>query len=175
MKYIVIALIIVPQFCLGQLSKSDSVWLPLLPLIGKWTGTGEGPEGKGSYERSYSFVLNKKFIEVRNKAVYPATKEKPKGYIHEDYGYISYDKGRKKFVFRQFHGEGFVNEYLIESISADGKTIVFVTESIENIPNGWRGRETYKINGNTLTEDFDLAEPGKDFEAYTKVSLTRSK
>ncbi len=175
MKCIAPILLLIPFLAHGQMTKSDSLWLPLKPLIGKWTGTGEGPEGKGTYERSYQFVLNNKFIELRNRTIYPATKEKPKGYVHEDYGYISYDKSRKKFVFRQFHAEGFVNQYVLESISADGKTIVFVTESIENIPSGWRGRETYTFNGKSLSEKFDLAEPNKDFEPYTTASFNRSR
>lgn len=173
MRYIVIALLMIPLLTRGQMTKSDSLWLPLKPLIGKWVGTGEAPEGKGNYERTYQFVLNNKFIELRNKAVYPATKESPKGYVHEDHGYISYDKSRKKFVLRQFHSEGFVNQYILESISPDGKTITFVTESIENIPPGWRGRETYTVSATELTEDFQLAEPGKDFEPYTKARFKK--
>ena len=77
-------------------------------------------------------------IQMKNKTVYAPTKENPKGYIHEDFGTLSYDKVRKTFVFRQFHIEGFVNQYVLESISPDGKTIIFVTESIENIPKGYR-------------------------------------
>lgn len=173
MRYLLILFVLIPAFASAQMSKSDSLWLPLKPLIGKWKGTGEGPDGKGDYERTYQFVLNNKYIEVRNKSVYPATKEKPKGYVHEDYGIISYDKSIKKFVLRQFHSEGFVNHYVLESISADGKTITFVTESIENIPPGWRARETYTINATELTEDFQLAEPNKDFEPYTKASFKR--
>jgi hypothetical protein len=173
MKYVFALAFLVPILTSAQMSKSDSLWLPLKPLIGKRRGTGEGPDGKGDYERTYQFVLNNKFIELRNKAVYPATKERPKGYIHEDYGYISYDKARKKFVFRQFHAEGFVNQYILESISPDGKTITFVTESIENIPPGWRGRETYTVSATEMTEDFQLAEPNKDFELYTKAQLKK--
>lgn len=151
-------------------TKADSLWLPLKPLIGTWIGAGDGPDGKGTYERTYALALNKKFIEVRNKAVYE------KGYVHEDHGFISYDKGRKAFVYRQFHTEGFVNQYKLESISPDGKTIVFVTESIENIPPGWRARETYTFSGlDDFTEDFNLAEPNKDFAAYTKTSFKRKK
>jgi hypothetical protein len=174
MKYIVALLLIVPQLSLAQLSKQDSIWFPFRHFIGKWVGTGEWVDGKGTYERSYQFVLNKKYIELKNKTVYPPTKENPKGYVHEDFGYISYDKARKTFVFRQFHGEGFVNQYTIESISPDGKTIVFVTEAIENIPKGWRARETYSVNEDKeLTEVFDLAEPNRDFELYTKASFKR--
>jgi len=76
--------------------------------------------------------------------VYPQQEKNPKGEVHEDLG-LSYDGKRKKFVLRQFHVEGFVNEYVEQEITADGKTLRFVTERIENIPDGWRGRETYKI------------------------------
>lgn len=176
MKYLILLLVIIPQLTFAQLTKQDSVWLPFKHFIGTWIGTGEGVDGKGTYERSYQFVLGKKYIELKNKTVYPPTKENPKGYVHEDFGYISYDKMRKTFVFRQFHGEGFVNQYIIESISPDGKTIVFITESIENIPKGWRGRETYTVNeGKELTEVFDLAEPGKEFELYTKAAFKKLK
>lgn len=175
MKYILIVLLIFPNLVFGQLTKQDSLWLPFKNLIGSWKGTGEGPDGKGTFERTYQLVLNKKYIEVRNKTEYLPTKEKPKGYHHEDFGVISYDKTRKKFVFRQFHIEGFVNHYSLESISPDGKTITFVTESIENIPSGWRGRETYTIAENEFSEAFDLAEPRKDFEPYTRASFKRNK
>lgn len=176
MKYLITILLVLPQLAVAQMTKSDSLWLPFTHFVGSWKGTGEGPDGKGAYERTYQFVLNKKYIEVRNKSVYPATKERPKGYVHEDFGVISYDKTRKAFIFRQFHIEGFVNQYVLESISPDGRTFVFVTEAIENIPTGWRGRETYTIeDGKGLNEAFDLAEPGKDFEPYTRASFTKSK
>lgn len=176
MKYIVTLLLIVPQLCFAQLTKQDSLWLPFKHFIGSWSGTGEGVDGKGTYERSYQFALNKKYIQMKNKTVYAPTKENPKGYVHEDFGVISYDKTRKAFIFRQFHIEGFVNQYVLESISPDGKTIVFVTESIENIPKGYRCRETYTLNdANEISEAFEMAEPGKEFEPYTKASFKKSK
>lgn len=174
MKLIFIVAFLVPQLSAAQLTKQDSIWLPFKHFIGSWKGTGEGSNGKGAYERSYQFTLNKKFIEVKNKSVYPSTMENPKGYIHEDHGFISYDKARKTFIYRQFHNEGFVNQYAIESISTDGKTFIFVTESIENIPKGWRGKETYTISETELTEAFELAEPGKGFESYTKASFKKT-
>jgi len=96
--------------------------------------------------------------------------------VHEDRGFISYDKSRKTFVLRQFHSEGFVNQFKIESISPDGKTIVFISESIENIPAGFRAKETCQIiSENEFIETFELAEPGKDFELYSKAVLKRVK
>jgi hypothetical protein len=79
-------------------------------------------------------------------------------------------------VLRQFHIEGFVNQYKIESVSPDQKTIVFISEAIENIPQGFKAKETYQIiNDNEFTETFELAEPGKDFELYSRATLKRKK
>ena len=174
MKYLLMIAFLIPTLSLAQMTKQDSVWLPIKLLLGNWNGKGGGEPGQGVYERSYNLILNKKFIEVRNKSTYPPTDKKPKGEVHEDIGYISYDKTRKTFVLRQFHGEGFVNQYRIESISADGKTIVFISESIENIPAGFKAKETYHFTGDgRFAETFELAEPGKGFEVYTKTDFTK--
>ena len=69
-----------------------------------------------------------------------------------------------------------MNQYVTTSISPDGKEIVFTSEGIENIPAGWRARETYKIIGpDEFTETFELAGPGKDFEVYSEGRLRRKK
>ena len=174
MKHLLAILIAVPFFTNAQQLKTDSLWRPFDQFIGTWTGPGEGVDGKGVYERSYKYMFNKKYIELKNKTTYGPTKEKPKGYVHEDFAYFSFDKTRKKFVLRQFHAEGFVNQYILESLSADGRTFTFVTEAIESIPSGWRARETYTFtNTGELVEVFDLAEPEKDFELYSKASLKK--
>lgn len=163
-----------PMIGSAQTSRQDSLWLPLRFLIGSWEGQGVGQPGMGEYERTYRLVLNKRFIEVKNKSVYPSSEKKPKGEVHEDWGFFSYDKGRRTFVLRQFHVEGFVNQYKLDSISTDGRTIVFTSEAIENIPRGWRARETYDIlDSNRVRETFELAEPNKEFELYTRVELNR--
>jgi hypothetical protein len=174
MKNFFAILLLCPILSNAQTDKQDSLWRPFEVFIGNWRGDSEGHPGIGKYERGYEVVLNKKFIEVKNKSIYPPSKENPKGEVHEDLGFISYDKSRKTFVLRQFHIEGFVNQYKIESISPDNKTIVFISESIENIPAGLRAKETYQIvNENQFTEIFELAEPGKDFEVYSKAVLKR--
>jgi len=163
-----------PASLFAQKAKKDSIWAPFQPFVGKWKGEGVGEPGKGTYERSYQLVLNKTFIEIRNKAIYPPGDKNPSGEIHEDLGYFSYDYSRKLFVLRQFHIEGFVNQFKLDSISPDRKTIVFITESIENIPKGFRAKETYRlISENEMEEIFELAQPGKDFAIYTKVMLVR--
>jgi hypothetical protein len=174
MKLHVLILLIISSCSFAQMSKQDSIWIPLNFLIGEWKGTGEGEPGKGDYERSYHFIFNKKFIEIKNKSSYPPSDKNPKGEVHEDIGYLSYDKMRKTFILRQFHIEGFVNQYVLDSISTDGKAFIFTTEFIENIPSGWRARETYNnINDNEFTETFKLAEPNGNFEVYTKTQFHR--
>jgi len=72
-----------------------------------------------------------------------------------------------------FHVEGFVNHYALDS-SSTAERLIFVSESLENIPAGVRARETYVFSGSDqLEEIFEIAEPGKDFELYSRSRLTR--
>ena len=170
----VLAIFFLPSILFAQTGKQDSIWSPFNYFVGKWDGLGVVEGTNGKYERSYQFIFNRRFIEVKNKSTFPPTEKSLKGEVHEDLGYISYDKRRKTFILRQFHIEGFVNQYKLDSISKDGKTIVFTTEAIENIPNGWTAKETYQlINDNEFTETFELAEPNKPFEVYSKVTMKK--
>jgi hypothetical protein len=55
--------------------------------------------------------------------------------------------------------------------------MVFLSESIENIPPGWRARETYRIlSENEFVETFELATPGKEkFALYSENHFKRQK
>lgn len=138
-----------------------------------WRGTGEGEPGTSTVERTYRWTLGGKFLEVENRSTYEPQPKNPKGEKHEDRGVVSFDKGRKKLVFRQFHVKGFVNQYVLESATAD--TFVFVSEAIENIPPGFRARETWKLTSDTtLEETFEIAEPNQDFAVYSINKLTKA-
>lgn len=146
---------------------------PVQPLLGKWEGATEGQPGKGTVTREYRLVLNNRFIEETNRSTYPAQEKNPKGEIHEHRSFFSFDRARRTIVFRQLHTEGFVNQYVLEASPAPG-TLVFVTEAIENIPAGYRARETYTfVSQNEFEEVFEIAEPGKEFVLYSKARLTR--
>jgi hypothetical protein len=158
----------------AQAAQKPDIWEPLKFFLGAWEGTSKGQPGQGTCEREYQFALNGKFLQVKNKSIYSAQEKNPKGEVHEDLGFFSYDRSRKNFVLRQFHVESFVNQYLLESKSEDGKTLIFVTESIENIPAGFKAKETYRIlNDNEFTETFEIAEPGKTFEVYSEAKFKR--
>jgi hypothetical protein len=144
-------------------------------LIGRWEGTSEGKAGSGTVERTYDRILGGRFIRVQNRSAYPPQEKNPKGEVHEDLGILSVDTAAGRLVLRQFHTEGFVNEY-VQDVSASFSRLVLVTEAIENIPSGWRARETYAVlNPDEFEEIFELAAPGKDFEPYSRTHLRRVK
>lgn len=150
------------------------MWTSLKFFVGEWEGKGAGQPGHSDVVRSYEFVLGGTFLQVKNRSTYPPQDQNPKGEIHEDLGLIGFDKARQVFVLRQFHCEGFVNQYLLGPVAPDGRTMVFTTESIENIAPGWRARETYQIlNPDEFTETFELAAPDKEFELYANNHFRR--
>jgi hypothetical protein len=156
-------------------TKADP-WQPVRSLVGKWDGEASGQPGTGKSEREYRFTLKDRYIQITSTSTYPPQEKNPKGEIHEDVGFFSYDKIAQKLVLRQFHVEGFVNHYVLESISEDGRTLVFVTAAIENIPTGWRGRETYRIvSDDEFIETFALAEPGREFATYSETRFRRKR
>jgi hypothetical protein len=63
-----------------------------------------------------------------------------------------------------------VNTYLAQA----DNPLTFMTAAIENIPDGYRARETYRIVSPTaFVETFELAEPGKDFVTYSETRLDK--
>jgi hypothetical protein len=151
-------------------------WSPLRLFAGQWEGETRGRPGIGKTSRQYRFILNDRFLQINNKSIYPPQEKNPKGEIHEDIGFFSYDKYAKKLILRQFHVEGFINEFVLDTISQDGRTIVFVTTSIENLPAGWRARETYRVvREDEFIETFELAEPEKPFKNYLEIQFRRTK
>ena len=175
-REIIAAVLLLPSFLIAQNSGQRDTWEPFRYFVGSWEGTGNGQPGVSKTQREYKFVLNGKFLHVQNRSVYEPQAKNPKGEVHEDWGLLSFDKSRKQFVLRQFHTEGFVNQYVHTASSSDSKTVTFVTEQIENIPAGWRARETYRIvSPDEFVEIFELAEPGKDFALYTEGHFKRRK
>jgi len=151
-------------------------WTVLCSFEGKWEGPTVGNPGKGSTVREYKFELNGRFLSQRDKSVYQPGDPTAKPLVHEDFGMLSYDKNLQKVIWRQFHSEGMVNEYVSESVGADGKSLEFVTTKIENLPPGFRAKKLYRIvSADEIEETFWLAPPGKELELYTESHLKRVK
>ena len=118
-------------------------------------------------------MLGTRFVQLQNRSVYPPQEKNPKGETHEDVGIFSFDNARKRIVLRQFHVEGFVSHY-VQDQSTSAESLSFTTQAIENIPEGWRARETYKFLGaDEFEEVFELAEPKKDFAVYSRSRMRR--
>ncbi|HME05737.1 MAG TPA: heme-binding beta-barrel domain-containing protein [Bryobacteraceae bacterium] len=159
----------------SAMAQSDP-WAALRPFEGKWKGPTSGKPGKGSTFREFQFVLNGRFLSQRDTSMYQPEDPAAKQVIHEDFGFFSYDTGAQKIVWRQFHSEGMVNEYTLDSVSADGKSLEFVTTKIENLPPGYRAKKRYQIlSADEIVETFWLAPAGKDLEVYTVAHLKRVK
>jgi len=159
---------------LNATAQSDS-WAPLRIFEGKWEGPCTGKPGTQFSQREYRFEYGGKFLSQRDQSVYQPKSPTDKWTTRGDFGFFSYDAIQKKIVWRQFHSEGFVNEYALDSVSADGKAFEFVTYHIENFPGG-RAKKSYRVlSADEIEETFYLAPPGKDFEVYTVAHLTRVK
>jgi hypothetical protein len=176
MRRRLLLILLVPLLTAAQAPPKADVWQPFKFFLGTWKGTGKGQPGASQLEREYKFVLGGKFLNVTHKSIYQPQEKNPKGETHEDWGFFSYDRSRKIHVLRQFHVEGFVTQYRSETIAPDGKTLVFISESLEDLPAGWRARETYRIlNTDEFIEVFELAAPGKEFAVYSENHFRRQK
>jgi len=176
MRRIIVLLAAVPVLVWAQAEEQSDHWDQMRFFEGSWTGDIAGKAGLGKGEREYRFVMGETYLHCMNKAVFETQEKNPEGEVHEDQGFFSYDSGRKKLVYRQFNIEGFVNQYVLDSVTADGKTMVFTTEIIENVPQGFRARLTFtKAGDDEFVEGFELAPPGREFGACIENRWHRKK
>lgn len=149
-------------------------WAPIRVIEGEWEGESEGEPGKGTVKRVYTFVLNKKFLNETNVSTYPPQPKNPKGEVHQHWSFFSYDRARKTLVLRQFHQEGFVNQFAMVA-AATPNAIVFESEALENVPKGWKARETYEIvSPDEFVETFEIASTGA-YEIYSRSRFKRKR
>ena len=169
-------IILIPFMLISQEESESTGWDVLRYFEGKWMGEGKGKSGNSKLEREYRYILGGKYLYVVNRAEFEPLEGGSKGEVHENIDYYSYDRIRGKVVLRQFHIEGFVNRYIIDSLSTDKQTLIFETEHMENMPDGWKARITIKIlTDDEFLEYFDLAAPDKEFGCYIENRFKRMK
>jgi len=158
-----------------SVSEPRDLWQPFRYFLGSWTGTGTGKAGESTGERSYALTLADQFLLVKSRSVFAPQEGSSSGETHEDLGLISYDRARDRYVLREFHVEGYVNQYVLEPLAEGENRFVFVTEAIENIPPGWRARITLEIlSPDSFQEMFELAGPGKEWACFVDSELHRA-
>ena len=151
-------------------------WAAVRFLEGEWVGVARGEPGSGTVHRSYAFVLGKRFLHERNVSAYAPKAPNAQGELHEHRSMFSIDGQRKRLVLRQFHQEGFVNQYVIDVEHSTPKRLVFVSEALENLDAKWRARETYDVDSHdSFIETFDLAPPGRELALYSQTVFTRAR
>jgi len=144
-------------------------------LIGQWEGSGKSfSSSKSVINSEFNWIMNNTFIEVKNRSEFEPTPQNPEGEIHEDYGIISFDKTRKVFVFRQFHVEGFINQYILNDSLSNEKTLIFESEHIENFVPGGTARYTVNFKNTTEIETlFDVGFPEKEMSCFGQNQLSK--
>jgi hypothetical protein len=150
-------------------SKESANWDAFRFLIGEWVGEGTGAPGEATGDFSFSFDLEGKILVRRNRADYPATKDKP-AYSHTDLMVIYQEPEGARAIY--FDNEGHVIHYAV-SLSKDQTTLTFLSDPSPSAP---RFRFTYnKAKNDSMTFQFDIAPPGKPeaFSKYLEGSLHR--
>jgi hypothetical protein len=147
---------------LAQQPKETANWDSFRFLLGEWVGEGTGAPGEGTGGFSFSFDLQGKILVRKNRADYPATKDKP-AYSHTDLMVI-YREGDDSLKAIYFDNEGHVIHYAV-SFSTDRNTLTFLSDPSPSSP---RFRFIYsKATPDKLKLEFDIAQPGKP-EAFSK-------
>jgi len=154
-----------------QTASPPGPWAPLSFLLGEWVGEGGGAPGQGSGGFSFTADLQEKILVRKNRAEYPATKERP-AYSHSDLMIIYPQPDGNKLRAMYFDNEGHVIDYAVEP-SNDRSSVQFRSEPSASNP-GFR--LTYKKTGtNTLALTFEIAPPGKPggFATYVEATARR--
>lgn len=147
----------------------------LRPLLGKWEGTGKGFGGTATVTRTCRPLMKGTYIMSRTRAEFAPTQEKPGGDSHQDVGFFSVDKPGKRVMYREFNSEGFVNTYVLKSVSDNGRTFIFETIEVEGMADGWLARLTVTLkNRDEMEEKFELAAPGKEYATCGTNTFKRS-
>jgi hypothetical protein len=173
MKKLIVMILLLSLLTFANQSEKVDVWELLRFLEGVWQGQGDGMSGISSVTQEYQFIFNGQFLQMTTKSEFKPQEKNPKGEIHEDIGFFSFDRSRKKFMLRGFYAEGFINQY-IGDISEDGQIISFETEAIENAPPGTKAKLVFqKISSDELEQSFHVAWPGRDFSCMSTNTLKR--
>ena len=172
-RYLLVLIIILPFLVVAQTQEKDDIGASCRFLEGKWID--EKP-GVSKVTQEYEFMFKGKYLQMRTKAVFEPSEKMPKGDVHEDLGIFSYDQARKTFVFRQFHVEGFVIEYVLEKRDEKTNELTFISEKIENAPPATKAKEVFKfINQDMIEQSFHVAWPNQDYKCFMLNNLKRIK
>ncbi len=150
---------------------AEESWHPFDALVGTWQGVSEGCGLVSDVTHEWGTVLGGRFLQLRTRSQpRPESGEAPP---HEDIGFLSRDAENDRFVFRQFHTEGFVNTYEVNIQAGEKLALVFDFREVEN---GGGMQARLRLNFTAADEyemALDLAPPGKDFSPYQQMTMKK--
>ena len=146
-------------------------WGPLEYLVGEWTGEGGGGPGQGGGSFSFRPDLQGKILVRKNRAEYPATKDRP-AFVHEDLMVVYRETPETALHAIYFDSESHTIRYEVQG-RPDGGEVVFVSGLEQAAP---RYRLTYsRVDQDRVKIKFEIAPPGKpdQFAAYIEAGARR--
>jgi len=149
----------------AQAPKLADRWAPLAFLIGEWMGDGGGDPGQGSGGFSFLPDQDGKILVRKNRADYPATKDRP-AFSHTDLMIVYQEDGEPKLRAIYFDSEDHVIHYEVEP-AADGKSVRFLSTNY---------RLTYSKTGpDRVAIKFEISPPDKldAFRTYIEATARR--
>jgi hypothetical protein len=166
-----LALVMVVFMGLPTQQKGSDPWQAWRFLLGEWTAEGTGQPGNGAGSFTFALDLEGKILVRRNRADYPATKDRP-AFSHTDLMVVYPDTEGRTTRAIYFDNEGHVIRYGAQS-SEDQKSWTFLSDPVPSAP---RFRLTYrKGHDETLGVKFEVAPPGKpdSFSTYLEAGARR--
>ncbi len=152
---------------LGASAQTPDPLAQVAPLVGDWTGVGQGEPGTSAATRHTTRIQNGRFVMVEGRSVYPKQEANKTGETHTSLDVWSFDKARGLIMLRQFDSLGFVSTYAQDKAASRPGHIVLVSESLENVPVGWKAGYTYDLLAvDEYREHFELDPDGKGVKTY---------
>ncbi len=116
-------------------------------LVGSWEGEVRSEGGAGTGQREFSIILKGEFIHIKNRIELESPQTDSSIRLREDWGIMNIDDAQETLVLRQFSDDGSITRYIADSVfGEEDVTVVFVMESIENVPDGTWAKLTITIH-----------------------------
>lgn len=94
---VAISLLLVSTSIRSDARQAADPFAPVSFMLGRWDSTIEGQPGKGRASRVQPRA-EQSFHQDRESQRVPAAGKKPKGEVHDDEGFFSFDRARQRLV-----------------------------------------------------------------------------
>ena len=137
-------------------------WTPFYPLLGSWSGTREGSDGRVNVSRDYESVAGNQHLHITEKA----SKRQP-------WGLVSFDDASGAFVLRRFASDGGETVLVLEPVTGDGATLVFA--SPPGVASGAERITLERRGWDEFVERVEVAAQGTDFSLVAETRFRRKR